>query len=160
MNWTETVLLAGLVSTVYLLIKAKRKKPPAEASRNLTDVDIDQLQEVFQKVEKSMVDDKIFLRKNLKISELAEEVHQNEKMVSRAINHFSSGNFNSMINNFRVEKAEEMISSGEFEHYTIEAIADESGFANKVSFYHAFKGRFGMSPKEYWALKQSANQRP
>ena len=118
---------------------------------------MNQLQAVYSKVDRLLLMDKIYLQKNLKLSDLASQINQNEKLVSRAMNHFGQGNFNFIINKYRIDLAEEMISSGEYDHYTIEAIAGECGFSNKVSFYNAFKSHIGMSPKEYWALKQPKN---
>lgn len=154
MNWTEAILFAVLLGILFQLIQTKRKERLA-TSKNLTKEDLDQLAMVYEKVEDSLTQREVFLTKNLKISDLADEIKQNEKIVSRAINHYSDGNFNSLINKFRIDKAEQMILSGEYDHYTIEAIGNECGFSNKVSFYNAFKSLKGMSPKEYWSLEQS-----
>ena len=86
---------------------------------------------------------------------LARELSVNERLVSRAINRFSNGNFNKFINSFRIAHSKELLTGGKFDHYTIEAIADECGFSNKVSFYNSFKSETGMSPKKFRASKQS-----
>ena len=95
-----------------------------------------------------------FLNKNLKLSDLASELNYNERLVSKSINKFGCGNFNKFINSFRIEHSKELLTGGNFDHYTIEAIADESGFSNKVSFYNAFKSETGMSPTKFRTLKQ------
>ena len=94
------------------------------------------------------------LNKNLKLSDLAAEIGHNERMVSKAINKFGSGNFNKFINTFRVDHSKNLLIGGEYDHYTIEAIAEESGFSNKVSFYNSFKSHVGMSPSEFKKTKQ------
>ncbi len=113
------------------------------------------LREVFIKVMDLMENEEFYLNKNIKVATLAEELGFSEKLVSRAINKHGTGNFNNLINTFRIGHAKAMFNSGKYDHYTIEAIAEESGFSNKVSFYNAFKSDTGMSPKQFKALKQS-----
>ncbi|MEM9339774.1 MAG: helix-turn-helix domain-containing protein [Bacteroidota bacterium] len=112
------------------------------------------VKKTYNKIISLLVEERFFLNKNLKVSDLASKLNQNEKIISRSINRYGNGNFNAFVNSFRVEHAKELLLSGQYDHYTIEAIALESGFANKVSFYNAFKSVTGMSPKEFKAVKQ------
>lgn len=113
------------------------------------------LQSTFNKLVTLLEEEEIFLNKSIKVADLADRVNQKEKTVSRAVNLHSNGNFNTFINSFRVQYSKDLFESGRLDHYTIEAIAEECGFANKVSFYNAFKSDTGMSPKQFRALKHS-----
>ncbi len=133
--------------------KSKRKKSSAKPEETSFEEDA-MLSSIFEKVLSRIKEDRLFLRKSFKLSELSESIQESEKLVSKSINRNTHLNFNTFINNYRVEHAKEMISSGKYDHYTIEAIADESGFSNKVSFYQAFKSNQGISPTEFKAQKQ------
>ena len=155
LDWTIPAI-AFTISGIFLIwVRSKlpffkSKKSTKETSSH----DEKLLIMVYEKLVILLEDEKIYLNKNIKVSDLAAELNQNEKMISRAINKYSNGNFNMFVNSFRVAHSKEILVSGKFDHYTIEAIAEESGFANKVSFYNAFKSDTGMSPKQFRALKQ------
>ncbi len=157
MNWTEAALLLALVWTFVLLIRARAKATGNGLPTPVAEPDVEQLKEAYDRSIRILREEKIYLQKNLKVSDLSARIRQNEKVVSKSINHFEKENFNSLINRYRVQHAKEMMLSGKYSHYTIEAIADECGFSNKVSFYNAFKSQVGMSPKEFWAQKQLRN---
>ena len=115
----------------------------------------EELRKIYSETIELICTKKYFLNKNVKLMDLASEIGHNERMVSKAINTHSAGNFNKFINTFRVDHSKNLLTGGEFDHYTIEAIAEESGFSNKVSFYNAFKSQVGMSPSEYKRSKQA-----
>ncbi|MEO9482152.1 MAG: AraC family transcriptional regulator [Ekhidna sp.] len=138
---------------IALMLYAKRHPQSRDEDKVIDDED--ELTLIFNKTIELVNAEKYYLNKNLKLSDLAQELASNERMVSRAINRFGSGNFNKFINAFRIEHSKELLIGGKFDHYTIEAIAEECGFSNKVSFYNAFKSETGMSPTQYRAVEQS-----
>lgn len=157
----DWILFAVLFSAVgvLLIFFSKRKSGKVEKSRPLNnDFNDEGLREAFNKIVDLVNTEKYFLNKNLKVSHLAEELGENDRVISKAINKYGNGNFNKFINSFRVEYSKDILIGGKFDHYTIEAIAEESGFSNKVSFYNAFKSETGMSPTQFRAIKQSKSQ--
>ncbi len=58
--------------------------------------------------------------------------------------------FNELINEYRIEHAKYLIRKDYLSGHSIEALAIESGFRNKVSFYRNFKAICGETPKDYW----------
>ena len=130
---------------------------PSKATKEESTLGDEQLKNIYNKTIDLLNDKKYFLNKNVKLSDLATEIGHNERLVSKAINKYGSGNFNKFINTFRVDYSKGLLIGGEFDHYTIEAIAEESGFSNKVSFYNSFKSHVGMSPTEFKKSKQVTN---
>lgn len=55
----------------------------------------------------------------------------------------------------RVDEAVRLISDGWLDTHTIDALAAECGFANRVSFYRVFKQQKGVAPTEF-LVTQSA----
>lgn len=151
-NWIGLSILLATGSVVFF--KLYRSRSVVRKTR-LTPDEINELEKIFHAVNNYMYENEAFLKKSIKLTEMAVEIGVKEKLLSRAINHFKQENFNAYINNLRIEYSKKLIESGKLDHYTIEAIADECGFSNKVSFYQAFKSNTGMSPKEFKALKQS-----
>ena len=140
------ILLIWVRSKLPFFKSKKSKKKANEHDEKL-------LQSIYNKLILLQEEEKVFLSKSIKVADLASRLNQNEKTISRSINMYSNGNFNTFINSFRVQYSKELLQSGRLNHYTIEAIAEECGFANKVSFYNAFKSDTGMSPKQFRALK-------
>lgn len=123
---------------------ASDKKPKADTPKSEPD-----LLPVYENLIQKIKEEELFLSQNIKISDLARELSVPEKSVSRAVNEHAGENFNAFINRYRVDHAADLILSDSHSHYTIDAIAEEAGFANKVSFYKAFKRVMGISPSEY-----------
>jgi len=89
---------------------------------------------------------------NLKI--LAKALGTNEYYVSRAINQESGMNFNSYINNYRVNMAKTMLLDASVQDETIAEIAVAMGFKNATSFSRTFKQLTGLSPTNFITLHQ------
>ncbi|GAB4247223.1 MAG: hypothetical protein Tsb0034_26360 [Ekhidna sp.] len=153
LNWTLLIVAGSFLATVLLLIRNRRGN--TSKSKEILNDEDRELHEIYLLSVSHIKEHKYFLNKSMKLSELAKTLSCNERQLSRAINKHGNGNFNKFINSFRVEYSKELLSGGEFDHYTIEAIAEESGFANKVSFYNAFKSETGLSPTKFRTIKQS-----
>ena len=153
------MLLILICAIVAFFLRSRFSKHPIKDERiptngNGTDVGEKELHDIFQTATEALTTEQLFLKKNIKINDLAIHIGHSEKIVSKAINKHTQLNFNAFINNFRIEYSKELLTSGKFDHYTLEAIADESGFSNKVSFNQAFKTQMRMSPSEFRAQKQ------
>ena len=127
--------------------KDELQKPPA--TKNETSRPEPDSKPTYDKLLILLEADELFLSQNIKISNLARALSVTEKSVSRAVNEHAGENFNAFINRYRVNHAAKLIISDTYSHYTIDAIAEEAGFANKVSFYKAFRRIEGISPSEY-----------
>ena len=151
-NWIMIVIGLTLIGIALIWYTKYRSK---SVKVNKDQIDEEELQKVFDKTIDLIINEKYYLNKSVKLSNLAQELSYNERLVSRAINKYGSGNFNKFINSFRIEHSKELLIGGHYDHYTIEAIAEECGFSNKVSFYNAFKSETGMSPSQFRAVEQS-----
>ena len=148
------MIALGLSALSVLLIWIYKKPIAQHDDANKRMNEAEELRKIYSETIELISEKKYFLNKNVKLTDLASKIGHNDRLVSKAINLHSSGNFNKFINAFRVDHSKELLTGGEFDHYTIEAIAEESGFSNKVSFYNAFKSQVGMSPSEYKRSKQ------
>ncbi|MEQ9303155.1 MAG: AraC family transcriptional regulator [Marinoscillum sp.] len=106
-------------------------------------------EEHFKVVDQWLNTDKRFLENDMKLDKVARSVHLTERQVSTAINTIACQNFSTYLNSLRIKEAKLMLSSVEYDHFTIEAIGQMAGFSNKVSFYKSFKRVTGLSPTDY-----------
>lgn len=113
------------------------------------------LRPVFEKVKGYVEESEIYKNQHVKLSDLAGTLSIPEKQLSQAVNECFGDNINSFINSYRIRLAEAMLVDPAYSYLTIDAIAEECGFSNKVSFYKAFKRTHHMSPKEYKEIQNS-----
>jgi AraC-like DNA-binding protein len=84
------------------------------------------------------------------LQKLADAVGSNTKNVSQVINEYYNKNFKTLLNECRLREATRRLADQE--HYgnmTIQAIYEEVGYTNAVSFIRAFKRMYGITPSEY-----------
>ncbi|HNY01705.1 MAG TPA: tetratricopeptide repeat protein [Bacteroidales bacterium] len=102
-------------------------------------------------LERFMADHKPYLREDLSLSDVAQELKTNTAYLSRLINDTYRENFNTFINRYRVEVAKQLIRDNEHTRLSYEGIAHSVGFRSRSSFYQAFKSITGQTPSEFAA---------
>lgn len=96
-----------------------------------------------------MENEKPFIASNLTINKLAILTNIPVYIISNIINHHFKSNFNTWVNNYRIKYFLTLTNNPELKQFTIEALAMQSGFANRVTFNIAFKREIGESPGKY-----------
>ena len=100
-------------------------------------------------IKKIMIEDSLYLNSNLTIHELSKKVKSNSKTVSSILNSEFKQNFVTFVNQYRIDKAKEILIETTFKNYTIEAISEEVGFNSKTAFNRAFKQFTDSTPSEF-----------
>lgn len=112
----------------------------------------DLLHRVFMVMETS---DEIY-SPDFTLPRLAELVGDTRNNVSEAINLRYRGNFNGLINEYRIKEAcRRMNDRANYDQYTIEAIGQSVGFLSRSAFSKVFKEITGLTPGAY--QRQSKN---
>jgi len=106
-------------------------------------------QEWKQKVLTLMEEEQLYKNPLLKITDIAEVLQTNPRVISRMINQEFEMNFNDFVNQYRVQAVKEQIDRQAHENYTLLGIAMECGFNSKTTFNRAFKKALDMSPRAY-----------
>ena len=104
---------------------------------------------LIQKLEKAMLVDKIYKDTNLNLFQLSTYLDTNTKYLSQTINNHYKKNFSSYINEYRIIESIEILSGKEQEQYTLEHIANLSGFKSRSAFIASFKKMKNMTPSQY-----------
>lgn len=95
----------------------------------------------------AMEENRLFLKPNLKITDLARELCSNRTYVSDCLNHNFGMSFSDYVNCQRVEYAKQMIESDP--DLCIDVVSAESGFTSGSAFYRNFRKFTGMTPNDY-----------
>lgn len=127
-------------------------------SQNVTDtvekyrkssLEPNQLTAIFEKVKWVLEDQKLFLKSDLTLTELAAAARFPRHQVSQSINSCYKGNFFDLVNDYRVETFKQLALRPDKKHLNLVGIALEAGFNSKASFYAVFKKKTGMTPSDY-----------
>ncbi|MEM8560198.1 MAG: helix-turn-helix domain-containing protein [Bacteroidota bacterium] len=90
--------------------------------------------------------DRPYLRTDLTLSEVADQIEVPQRYVSQVINEKLDQHFMDFVNGYRVEAAKTMLVDAAWAHLTIDGIAGEAGFNSRSAFYAAFKKATGTTP--------------
>lgn len=95
---------------------------------------------------------KCFTDTDLNITALAQSIGTNREYLSQIIHNNFDKNFNEFINQYRVKESIVIltkIAGGEQENWTMQMVAENSGFKYTSTFNPAFKAAMKMSPAEF-----------
>jgi AraC-like DNA-binding protein len=100
-------------------------------------------------VENFFRDMKPFLNPDYSLELLVRDIHIPRYILSAFINREYGMGFREFLNRYRVEYMIDNLNKPEWQQFTIEAIASESGFNSRITFFKNFKQITGQSPSEY-----------
>ena len=107
-------------------------------------------QELKDKLENLMLEEKLYLKHELRLSDIAELLNISRHHASQVINENFNMSFYDYVNSYRIEEAKDRLCSSFHKSSTsISEIAYQCGFNNRVSFYKAFKKITHITPKEF-----------
>jgi AraC-like DNA-binding protein len=116
------------------------KKIPTEVSK---------LPDLAAKLERMMDQSNFYLDANYNLTNLSSDTDISANTIREVIAASGYKNFSAYINSFRIAHAEQLISNGYLDTYSIESLCKDSGFQSEVTFYRVFKKIHGCTPKEY-----------
>ena len=103
----------------------------------------------LERVRRAMEVDKLYLNPTLTLTELAQQVGLNAKVVSQVINAGMNQSFNDFVNAYRVNEVKRRLQTDDVSRFTLLGIAFESGFNSKTTFNRIFKEHTGQSPSAF-----------
>jgi AraC-like DNA-binding protein len=116
--------------------------------------DLKELETIKSLIIDALEDDRLFLKPELTIKELAQHIGYPSALVSTAVNHCFQVNFRSLINKYRVEEVKKQLLDPQA-NLTILGIALDCGFNSEASFYRIFRQQTGISPNDFIKKNQS-----
>lgn len=132
--------------------REKQPEEPVQITKVITD-ELDINKDIVFKILKGLETfehEEDYLGIGLTQSALAEKLDTNTTYLSKVINHYKGKNFNSYLNELRVNHAVSLLkNSPTHRKYTIKALAEELGFSNPRSFSDAFFSQTGIKPSYF-----------
>lgn len=95
--------------------------------------------------------EKPFLNKDLNINQVSVALDIPSRELSFIINNHFDQRFTDFLNKYRIEYITKKFNKEYLSNFTIEAIANEAGFASKSTFNLAFKKYHQCTPSEYFS---------
>ncbi len=92
---------------------------------------------------------KPYLREDLRIRDVADDIGVNLNYLSQTLNEVIQKNFYQFVNEYRVKEVQNRLKSPEFKEHSLLRIALECGFNSKSSFNATFRRFTEISPKEF-----------
>lgn len=153
-NYSFYAVIIGLIIISYMITFQLFKKNKIQAAKNELIEDFSYFSQIEEGLELFIVQSKSYLNPRLTLNDCAKGIKSNEKYLSNYLNKVMNMNFNTYINNLRIEEAKALLLSTDSDRYTIEAIAKMAGFNSKSSFNAVFKKHVGMTPSEFKSKNQ------
>lgn len=105
--------------------------------------------DIFIKLNALFENEKVYLKPDLKLKDLANKLGTNTRYLSQVVNDRTGRNMLNFINKYRIEDVKKRITDPTYSHLTTFAISQMCGFRNKSTFYKVFKEFEGMTPKHF-----------
>jgi AraC-like DNA-binding protein len=107
--------------------------------------------DLHQRLTKLMDEEALYKQNDITLADLAALLDTHPNYLSQVINEKEEKNFYNYINILRVQAFIQASSQPDKKHYSLLALAFESGFNSKSTFNKYFKAHTGKSPSEYVA---------
>lgn len=111
--------------------------------------DVKQVGELEEPLINCMEEERMFLKSDLTIYDVAKKIDSTTRKVSNCINDCFGYNFSEWVNRYRVEEVKSRFEDNATDFLTIEAIGQESGFKSRSALYTAFTKFTGHSPAKF-----------
>ena len=122
---------------------------PKSNNQQISELKDPRQEHIKNKLTTLIENERIYLRPDLTLMQLASSIKASPTEVSSVINSHYQKNFNQFINDYRVELFKSNAVQPNNSHLSLLAIAFDSGFNSKATFNRVFKEKVGMSPRAY-----------
>jgi AraC-like DNA-binding protein len=144
----KNVLLVKQILENNAVIAAKSATPSLQEIADLTRNDGQEPDELFERLEKYMLEKQPYTAENCNWEMLANTVYTNESYLRTSIKKQTGFTVNEYITLYRLKFANNLLLKPAKE-YTIEAVAFDSGFSSRTTFYEAYRRQYGLTPNEF-----------
>lgn len=142
--WGLAALVLVALAVMAAIAYRRRSASVAPAPQELP---VQDTLSLMQRINELMEQQQLYLRSDLKVSDVAAALGVNRREVSECVTAQYDGSFAQLVNGYRVEHAKRLMRTNP--DIKIAVVCTESGFANETSFFRTFKSFTGMTPKEW-----------
>jgi AraC-like DNA-binding protein len=136
--------------TIHIEMHQAEAMKTKEESRNLkSNVDPEKLGDIVQRTIALMKNEKLYLKTDLTLQDLADQLGTAPYLVSQAINEGLKKTFYDLVNGYRVEEAKRLLLNPQTRNNKMLALGFDAGFNSKTTFNTVFKKFTGLTPTDY-----------
>jgi AraC-like DNA-binding protein len=149
-------------SGAHLPPPASRPGVAADPSTTPTDrsLEPDRSERELQAIEAFMRERRPYLRSELGLPELAQELGVSARHLSQLVNRGRGRNFSDWVNRYRLHEAERLLADPESGIRSVLDAMYTAGFSSKSTFNALFKASTGVTPSEYMRQRRPESDRP
>ena len=125
---------------------------PAAADGETEESDNERIQLLSEQLEKLFTGDKVYLEPRLRLVDLAQKLGTNRTYLSNFFNKERQTTFYEFVNGYRISHSENLLTTTD---YTLDVVAELSGFNSLSTFRRAFSVKNNCSPQEYRSVNTS-----
>lgn len=112
-------------------------------SSSLSDI---QKQNLIRQVKNAFEAKKVFKDPDLSLNKLSDLLNTNNRYLSQIINESFNKSFVNLVNEYRIREARKLLADPQYNHFTIESVAQMVGYNSKSAFNRSFKKITGLTP--------------
>ena len=144
------IIYKGLQSP-ELFRQPKETLPPVKkmVEQNKTSTNENENAKALEQIKTYMSNEQPFLDPSLSIQDLARQTSMKAKDLSLLINNYLGKHFFDFVNEYRINKAIEILKDPSQRDLTVLEIMYDVGFNSKSSFNTSFKNQTGLTPTQY-----------
>ncbi|WP_288575459.1 AraC family transcriptional regulator [uncultured Prevotella sp.] len=125
---------------------------PAAADGETEESDNERIKAFSEQLEKLFTVDKVYLEPRLRLVDLAQKLGTNRTYLSNFFNKERQTTFYEFVNGYRISHSENLLTTTD---YTLDVVAELSGFNSLSTFRRAFLVKNNCSPQEYRSVNTS-----
>jgi AraC-like DNA-binding protein len=103
---------------------------------------------IAEALKEAMHQQKLYLLSDLSIDSLARQLNVSRHHISQVLNERFQQTYSDYMNNLRLAEAKSRLQNTRYNHFTIAAIAMDSGFSSVSNFNELFKKKYGKTPSQ------------
>ena len=103
----------------------------------------------MQEIRKLFETETLFLDSELNMTQVAQKLGIPPRELSQVINENEQQNFSEFVNQYRIQKAKDLLVDSAYAQEKIATVAYDCGFGNVTSFNLAFKSATQLTPSQY-----------
>ena len=144
--------LLGIISILFLIIKpgllsrVSRVKNSIEKDENL--------KIIYHNIKSFLLKNNSFLDSNFNLASISAKTGIRSELVRNSIKEYSNMNVPMFINSYRINYSIKLIDEGYLKNFSMEGLAEKSGFNSQENFNRVFKLLNSITPTQYLNSKQ------
>ena len=154
------IITVLLIQHLYIINKKDewiKEKKKAKGKYYNSSIKYSDLEIMAEKLNTYMLDKKPWLDEHVTLDRLSEHFGMSKHHITQVCNNYFNKNFYQYVNEFRVERAKEMIKSSKNKMSLVD-IAHDCGFSSKSSFNRHFKLLTDQTPSAFRKLNENSSQ--